>query len=182
MKPILFIFSGLPATGKSTLSKLVAKEYCAAYLRIDTITQGLQDLCNFEVQRESYGLSYRIASDNLKLGQNVVSDCCNPISLTRKEWESVAEENCNTFINIEVLCSNKEEHRKRYETRDAKENAYFTWESLENLQYHSWESERIIIDTANKSIEESFDELKGKIKTFVSLQQANQPAQSRANW
>lgn len=39
MTPILFIMSGLPASGKSTLSKLIAKEYKASYFRIDTIEQ-----------------------------------------------------------------------------------------------------------------------------------------------
>jgi len=37
IKPILFILSGLPASGKSTFAKLIAKEYHAIYLRIDTI-------------------------------------------------------------------------------------------------------------------------------------------------
>ncbi len=48
MKPTLFILSGLPAAGKSTLSKLISQEYGAVYLRIDTIEQGLRDLCRFE--------------------------------------------------------------------------------------------------------------------------------------
>jgi len=166
MKPILFILSGLPASGKSTLSKLIVKEYGAVYLRIDTIEQGLRDLCNFEVQGEGYRLSYRIAGDNLKLGQNVVSDSCNPLNITRKEWEKVAKENDSIFINIEVLCSDKEEHRKRLEARNSEVKGLKlpAWKDIENREYHSWESERIIIDTANKSIKESFEELKEKIK------------------
>ena len=41
-KAFLFIFSGLPAVGKSTLAKFVLKEFGAVYLRIDTIEQGLK--------------------------------------------------------------------------------------------------------------------------------------------
>lgn len=85
MKPILFILSGLPASGKSSLAKLVAKEYNALYLRIDTIEQALRDLCDFNVQGEGYRLSYRIAADNLQLGNHIVADSCNPINLTRRE-------------------------------------------------------------------------------------------------
>jgi len=172
MKPILFILSGLPASGKSTLSKLIVKEYGAVYLRIDTIEQGLRDLCNFEVQGEGYRLSYRIAGDNLKLGQNVVSDSCNPLNFTRKEWEKVAKENDSIFVNIEVLCSDKEEHRKRLEARNSEVKGLKlpTWKDIENREYHSWESERIIIDTANKSIKESFDELKKKIKQYLETE------------
>ena len=169
---ILFIFSGLPASGKSTLSKLIAKEYNAVYLRIDTIEQSLRDLCNFEVQGEGYGLSYRIASDNLKLGQNVVSDSCNPVNFTRKEWENIAKESGSSFINIEILCSNKEEHRKRIEMRESEVKGLKlpAWKEVENREYHPWESERIIIDTANKTIKESFEELKEKIKQHLETE------------
>lgn len=169
MKAILFILSGLPASGKSTLSKLIVKEYNAAYLRIDTVEQGLRDLCNFEVQGEGYRLSYRIASDNLKLGRNVVSDSCNPANLTRTEWEDVAKDNDCVFINIEVLCSDKEEHRERIKTRESEIGGLKlpVWKDIETREYHSWESERIIIDTAHKSIKDSFEELKGKIKQYL---------------
>jgi predicted kinase len=162
MKPTLFILSGLPATGKSTLSKLIVQEYGAVYLRIDTIEQGLRDLCRFEVQGEGYRLSYRIAGDNLKLDRNVVADCCNPINLTRREWENVAKENNSLFINIEVVCSNKEEHKKRVETRKSEIAGLKlpVWEDVENREYHTWKKEHIIIDTVNKSVEESFEELK----------------------
>lgn len=170
MKPIIFIFSGLPATGKSTLAKLIAKKYNAIYLRIDTIEQGLRDLCNFDVQGEGYRLSYRITSDNLKLGNNVVSDSCNPIHLTRKEWEDIAKENNSLFINIEIICSDKEIHRNRAEARknEVKNLRLPTWEEIENREYHPWKDKRIIIDTANKSIDKSFSELKEKIKWHLN--------------
>ena len=172
MKPILFILSGLPASGKSTLAKLIAEEYHAVYLRIDTIEQGLRDLCNFEVQGEGYRLAYRIAGDNLELGRHVVSDSCNPIMLTRREWKEVATRNNNRFIHVEVICSDREEHRKRFETRksDVKGLTLPTWEEVESREYHSWETERIVIDTANKSIEESFEELKDKLKRHLETE------------
>ena len=172
MNPILFILSGLPASGKSTLAKLIAEEYHAVYLRIDTIEQGLRDLCNFEVQGEGYRLAHRIAVDNLKLGHHVVSDSCNPITLTRKEWEKVAAQIKSRFINIEVVCSDKEEHRKRAETRrsEVKDLALPTWEEVESREYHSWETERIVIDTANKSIEDCFEELKDNLKRYLETE------------
>lgn len=169
MKPILFIFSGLPATGKSTLSKLIAKKYDAIYLRIDTVEQALRDLCNFNVQGEGSRLSYRIASDNLNLKHNVVSDSCNSIYLTRQEWENVAMNSESIFVNIEVICSDKKEHKKRVETRvnDIKGLRLPTWEEVESRKYDSWKNKRIIIDTANKSVNESFIELNERIKQYL---------------
>lgn len=169
MKPILFIFSGLPCVGKSTLSKYIVKEFDAIFLRIDTIEQGLRDLCCFNVQGEGYRLSYRIANDNLRLGINVVADSCNPIELTRKEWEAVANEADGIFVNIEIICSDENEHRKRIETRISEiDNLKLpTWEDIQNREYHTWKSNRIIIDTANKLLETSTTELKGKLQDYL---------------
>ncbi len=162
---VLFVMSGLPGSGKSTLGKLLAKEYDAAYLRIDTIEQGLRDLCHYKVQGEGYRLSYRIATDNLKLGLNVVSDSCNPIELTRNEWEEVAK-NCGCdYVNIEVLCSNQVEHKHRVETRESEIDNFVlpVWKQVINREYQPWIKCHIQIDTANRTVEESFAELKAKI-------------------
>ncbi|HHP0493126.1 TPA: AAA family ATPase, partial [Vibrio harveyi] len=77
--PTLYIFSGLPASGKSTLAKLLAARVGAMYVRVDTIEQGLRDLCHFKVEGEGYRLSYRIIRDNLELGLSCIADSCNPI-------------------------------------------------------------------------------------------------------
>lgn len=171
MRPVLFIFSGLPASGKSVLAQLTAKEYNAVYLRIDTVEQGLRDLCNMDVQGEGYRLSYRITADNLRLGNHVVADSCNPIQLTRDEWQETAEKNGAEFTNIEVICSDKNEHRKRVEERKCEIPGLKlpTWEEIQNREYHPWESDRIVIDTANKSVEESLEEIKRKIAQYTAI-------------
>lgn len=165
MKPMLFILSGLPASGKSSLARLLAEEYGAAWLRIDTIEQGLRDLCGCEPQGEGYKLAYRIAADNLKAGLSVVADSCNPIRLTRDEWNKVAVQNREVAINIEAVCSDLEEHRRRVETRESEIEGLKlpTWEEVCQREYYPWTSERITIDTAGRSIAESFEELKEKI-------------------
>lgn len=168
VKPILFILSGLPGSGKSTISQFLAKRYDALYLRIDTIEQGLRDFCNYDVEGEGYELAYKIANDNLKLGLNVVADSCNPILLTREQWEIVAISNNSIFINIEVICSDKNEHRKRIETRITEvENLKLpTWEEVECREYHPWVSVRIVIDTANKTVDVTYKELNEKLSLF----------------
>lgn len=169
MKPILFILSGLPGSGKSTLSQFWAQKYKIPYLRIDTIEQGLRDLCRVDIVSEGYELSYRIAADHLKLGIHVVVDSCNPVDLTRRAWEEVAENNHGDFIHIEIICSDKAEHRRRIETRMTEvENLKLpTWEDVENRVFHPWKSERIVIDTAHKSIEESQKELDKKLVSYL---------------
>jgi len=165
VKPVLYIFSGLPGTGKSTLAKNVAKLLGAVYIRIDTIEQGIRDLCNFNVQGEGYRLAYRIVEDNLKIGNNVISDQCNPVNLIRKEWNEVAIKNNCKYINIEILCSDKDEHKNRIKNRETEiENLKLpVWKEVTEREYEPWNEEHIIIDTANKTIEESTNELMEKI-------------------
>lgn len=143
MKAVLFIFSGLPAVGKTTLAKSVTLQHKAAYLRIDTIEQGLRDLCNINVQGEGYRLAYQIASDNLNIGNNVVADSCNPIDLTRREWEEIALQNGCKFINIEIVCSYKKEHKKRVKTKESetKNLKLPVWNDIENREFHPWKKE-----------------------------------------
>lgn len=160
--PTLYVFSGLPGSGKSTLAKLLSAKIKAAYLRIDTIEQGLRDLCSLKIQGEGYRLSYRIAADNLLNDVSVIADSCNPIVLTRNEWNSVAG-NCGAAIkNIEVICSDAAEHRRRIEDRTSEIINLIqpTWEMVINREYHQWDDKEVIkLDTAGKSSEESFAEL-----------------------
>lgn len=158
---VLYIFAGLPGSGKTTLARKVAKELRAAYLRIDTIEQGMRDLCSFPVQGEGYRLAYRLAKDILSTGVSVVADQCNPLILTRDEWELVARELDSKFMNIEVLCSDLSEHKRRVETRMSNIVGLRlpTWGDVESREYHAWDRDRIVIDTAGKSEDEAFCEL-----------------------
>lgn len=116
--------------------------------------QAIRDLCDFRVEGEGYRLSYRIASDNLELGISVVADSCNPIDLTRREWNAVAIEANVRFINIEVICSDREDHKQRVETRksDIPGLNLPTWEQVKTRKYHPWHGRRITIDTAAASV------------------------------
>jgi predicted kinase len=141
---ILYVFSGLPGTGKTTLSQRLAAELGAVHLRIDTIEQALRDLCGIDVQGEGYRLAYRLAADNLRLGASVVADSCNPIELTRREWHAVAVECGVRAVDIEVVCSNPVAHRARVESRTATVAGLRlpTWQDVVQRQYDPWTQDR----------------------------------------
>ncbi|MGZ8214981.1 MAG: AAA family ATPase [Methylosarcina sp.] len=163
--PILYIFSGLPGSGKTALSRMLAQRINAVHLRIDTIEQALRDVCNIDVQGEGYRLAYKIAADNLCLGMSVVADSCNPIELTRRGWELVALSAKASYVNIQVICSDAIEHRRRVEMRMGTVPGLRlpTWVEVENREYHDWTVEQIVIDTANKTEPECLEELLSKL-------------------
>jgi len=168
--PTLYIFSGLPACGKSTLAKKLTREIKATYIRIDTIEQGLRDICNITtIEGEGYRLSYHLAKDNLALGNDVIADSVNPWKLTRDEWNQVAKSVGAHYINIEIICADQKEHKKRVETRAVGINNLKlpTWKAVTARDYHEWDTPRIQIDTSGKSITESSLELMLAIKEFA---------------
>lgn len=170
--PTLYIFSGLPGSGKSTLAKHVAQHFDSIYLRIDTIEQALRDLCNVDVSGEGYRLAYRVAADNLRLGKSVVADSCNPIELTRREWEQVALQSNAAYRNIEVICSDPQEHRSRVESRsvDVSGLKLPTWADVEGREYHAWTVDRIVVDTAARTERECAAELIAVLSREASVE------------
>lgn len=162
----LYIFSGLPGSGKSTLAQELAKKLSATFLRIDTIEQALRDICKMKnVEGEGYGVSYLIAKENLFAGHDVIADSVNPWAQTRDEWNEVAISAGAKFVNIEVICSDKTEHKLRVENRkvNVKNLLAPTWDEVLNRDYQEWHIRRLVIDTAGKSVEASVEELFSKL-------------------
>lgn len=166
----LYIFSGLPGSGKSTLAQALAESLGAAFLRVDTVEQALRDLCALDVQGEGYRLTYRVAADNLRLGLSVVADSCNPIDLTRREWERVARNLGVPYVNIEVVCSDEQEHRGRVESRlsEVPRLKLPSWTEVQGREYHEWVVERLVIDTAGKTVADSTRELIAKVEEWAA--------------
>jgi len=168
-RPTLYIFSGLPGVGKTTLAKKLARNLNATFLRIDTIEQALRDLCSFNVEGEGYRLSYRVAKDNLQNGNDVIADSCNPIQLTREEWQEVAKSADADFINIEIICTDSSIHKQRVESRASKipNLSLPSWQEILDREYHEWKTDRVVIDTTNKTIDESYEKLIKLIKNNI---------------
>lgn len=84
---MIIVFGGLPGTGKTTISKQIAKYISAVYLRIDSIEQSLKNIQNIielPVGSEGYLIANSIALDNCMLGNHVIIDCVNPLPITRQ--------------------------------------------------------------------------------------------------
>ncbi|WP_308639658.1 AAA family ATPase [Paenibacillus silvisoli] len=159
---MLYIFGGLPGTGKSTLSAALASELRAAYLRVDVVEHAMRAAGVKVDGPEGYMVCYEIAKQNLRIGLEVIADTVNPIHITRQAWRSVAESLDIPFVEIEVVCSDEIEHRHRVTTRTTDIPGFTlpTWDEVEGRHYEAWDRDRIVIDTAHKSVDESLTELR----------------------
>ena len=149
---MLVILSGLPGTGKTTIARELAVKLAALHLRIDTIEQALRDK-GLTVVDEGYRVAYALAEDNLRLGLAVVADSVNPLQITRQAWRNVASRAGVPSIDVEIICSDKAEHRCRVESRkpDIAGHQLPAWVDVINREYHSWHQDRLVIDTATDS-------------------------------
>lgn len=156
---MLIIFGGLPGTGKTTISKEIAKRLKAVYLRVDTVEQTLKSLksTSGSIGPEGYMICYQIAIENLQLGLNVVADSVNSIAVTRNDWRSVAEKANSKLIEIELICTDKQKHQHRIENREADLTGHRlpTWQDVLKRDYEPWERKTLTIDTSTYSIAES---------------------------
>jgi predicted kinase len=164
-KSTLIVFGGLPGTGKTTLAKAVAEEHSATYLRIDTIEQALRSsgvLAGDEVGPAGYLIAYKVAESNLRIGRMVVADSVNPLAITRDAWRQVAATTSSEIVEIEVVCSDVAEHRRRVERRsvDVPGLVLPSWRDVVERDYEPWDRSRIVLDTAGCTIREALKELR----------------------
>jgi predicted kinase len=153
---MLIIFGGLPATGKTTIARELARHLDATYLRMDTIEQAIATTMTEPVNDEGYRVAYAVAEDNLRLGRTVIADSVNPIQLSRDAWIGVAHRAGVRAVEVEVICSNPQLHRQRVETRssDIRGLSLPTWEKVISREYEPWQREHLILDTAGRSVAE----------------------------
>lgn len=154
---MLIILGGLPGAGKTTIARELARQIGAVHLRIDSIEQALRDsdVGGRPFNDAGYRVGYAVAEDNLRVGRTVIADSVNPIQLTRDAWMAVATRTQTVAIEIEVVCSDSNEHRRRLETRanNVQGSQPLTWRDVASREYSLWHREHIVIDNASHDVE-----------------------------
>jgi len=153
---MLVVFGGLPGTGKTTLARRVADRLEATYLRIDAIEQALRSSLAMadDVGPAGYAIACAVGEANLMLGRTVVADCVNPLPVTRAAWRDLAARTSSPIVEIEILCSDEAEHRRRVESRETDIPGLTppTWAAVMARDYRPWSGPRMMVDTTTMTI------------------------------
>lgn len=173
---MLIVFGGLPGTGKTTLSRALAHELHAAWLRVDlieaaTLRAGVAS--DQPTGLAAYSVAFALAEAHLLMGTptsrrpeelgeasaagpaTVVVDAVNPVEAPRQGWRNLAASVGVPLRVIEVVCSSEAEHRRRVSQRQP-DLAGFpvpAWPDVVGREYEPWTEERLTVDTATEPVD-----------------------------
>ncbi|MGW1025301.1 AAA family ATPase [Streptomyces sp. NPDC002577] len=160
---MLIVIGGLPGTGKTTLARLLAARLGAVHLRIDTIEQAIvrSGLARHPVGPAGYVVGYALAEEHLRQGLTVIAESVNPLAVTRDAWRDTGARAGVPAVEVEVVCSDPAEHRRRVISRsvDIPDLPLPDWQQVVDREYEPWARERIVVDTSGQGPEESLASL-----------------------
>ena len=150
----LIVLGGLPGVGKTTTARALAARRALTHLRVDIIEQAVVDsgLEQHPVGEIGYRVSYELAAQHLDLGMTVVADMVNGVPQARDAWRDLADRRDVRLLEVELVCDDEDEHRRRASTRtrDIDGLPQPSWEQIQQREYHPWHPD-VRIDTAVNS-------------------------------
>ena len=162
----LTVVGGLPAVGKTAVCREVLRLRAESqagpptWLRIDSIEQALRDsdeMLPGMPAGAGYYVAAAVARDVLTSGGDVLVECVNPLSLTRRLWEETASALGCRFLAVEIVCSDEAEHRRRVQQRvsDIEGLELPDWRAVERRDYAPWPEADLRLDTARLTATEA---------------------------
>lgn len=120
--PQVVAFTGLPGTGKSTLSEGLSRAsgvpvFASDWLMGSLVPHGVLNDLDFDTfVALDYGLMETLIVRQLRLGQSAITDCVLDAATARR-WAGIAADYGARLRVIECVCSDRDLHRSRVEGR-----------------------------------------------------------------
>ena len=156
----LIVFSGFPATGKSSVAEAVAhelgiplfaKDWLAATLK--RLGIGYSEAGSSRLGQAGYELLTTLAQRQLSLGQSAILDSVLSWESTRHRWRNIAAEYGAGWYAIECICSDETLHRTLLADRHYNIPGWqeLAWAEVERVKayYKPWDEDRLILDAVN---------------------------------
>lgn len=152
------------------IAKGLAGALGMVYLRIDTIEQALIQAGIERVGAAGYAVANALAEETLRLGRSVVADCVNPVRESRMGWRAVAERASARLAEVHLLCSDRDEHRRRVEARlpDIPGHVLPGWDAVMAHEFEPRDNDCLVLDTARLSVREAVERCVNYVRVGMS--------------
>ena len=172
---MLVVISGLPGTGKTTLSREVARAVGGEHVRVDALEAGLVETgvvgagpAAAPVGTAGYAMAHVLARHGLRSARHVVVDAV-PVREARQGWRRLSEEEGIPLLEVALVCSDAAEHQRRVATRsaDLPEHRVPTWEQVvgrDDVGRDADEPAPLVLDTAATPLHALVAELAARVR------------------
>lgn len=160
-RPLLVVVGGLPAVGKTAVCRALLGERPMTppmtWLRVDSIEQALRrsgEMAPDMPGGAGYYAAAAVAGDVLSTGGDVLVECVNPLPITRRLWERTAVDAGSRLLQVELVCSDRDEHRRRVEQRvsDIEGLVLPGWRDVLQRDYAPWPEADLRLDTGRLEV------------------------------
>ena len=172
MPSVLVVVGGLPGTGKTTIATALARRTTTPYLRVDRIEQAIVEwsALTHPLGAVGYAVASQLATEQLALGLSVIVECVNPVAASRDNWVATAAAARAHLIEVELVCSDPTEHRRRVEQRspDVAGLVKPTWRQVAEREYEPWRRPHLVIDSARSSVAAAVERIAAEMAAMSS--------------
>jgi predicted kinase len=173
---MLIAMAGLPGAGKSTIAEVVGNRLGIPVLSVDPIESAILSAgidSDQPTGLAAYLVAESMADAVLGSGGSIIIDAVNAVDPAREQWTRLAAKHGETLRFIEVVCSDEELHRERFEARgqDLKHLPDPSWHQVEQSldEYSVWSGEtaavpRVTLDSVKplgETVEQALKFLEG---------------------
>ena len=160
-RPLLVVVGGLPAVGKTAVCRALLGERPMTppmtWLRVDSIEQALRrsgEMAPDMPGGAGYYAAAAVAGDVLSTGGGVLVEGVNPLPITRRLWERTAVDAGSRLLQVELVCSDRDEHRRRVEQRvsDIEGLVLPDWRDVLQRDYAPWPEADLRLDTGRLEV------------------------------